>query len=503
MGDGVRKIVVVGGGTAGWMAASALAKVMGTKRYSITLVESEEIGTVGVGEATIPPFQSFNDMLGIDENTFLKAVNGTFKLGIRFENWSKPGSDYFHPFGVFGVDMSGINFTHYWLRYLKAGGPADFGLFNPQTLAARRNAFGRSQEINPNFPGVTYAFHFDAALYARFLRQFSEKIGVRRVEGRVVSVAQNGESGDITSVALGDGQTIDGDFFIDCSGFRGLLIAETLKAGFSDWSHWLPCNRAAAVPCEKTMPLLPYTRSTAREAGWQWRIPLQHRTGNGYVFCDSYLSEDQASRLLLERLDGKALAEPRILKFVTGHRREMWKNNVVALGLSAGFLEPLESTSIYLVQVAILKLLKYFPRGDTGGIMRDRFNTEMLGNFDNVKDFLIAHYKLTERDDTPFWTYCRTMDVPDSLKARLEAFERYNMSLVTDEELFREASWFAVLAGQGMMPKTYHPLADVMPEDEFKWRMDRVRQGTEGLIQGMPGHDVYITKACASQPVPA
>ncbi len=494
----MQKIVVVGGGTAGWMAAAALAKVMGTKRYSVTLVESEEIGTVGVGEATIPPFLAFNEMLGIDENAFMKAVNGTFKLGVRFENWSKPGSDYLHPFGMFGIDMSGINFTNHWLRYRKSGGSADFGLFNPQTLAARRNIFGRSQDIDPNIPPVAYAFHFDAVLYAKFLRQFSETLGVTRVEGRIVSAAQDAQTGDITGVNLSDGRVVGGDFFIDCSGFRGLLIAETLKAGYSDWSHWLPCNRAVAVPCEKTAPLLPYTRSVAREAGWQWRIPLQHRTGNGYVFCDAYLSEDEASRLILQRLDGKALADPRVLKFTTGHRREMWKNNVVALGLSAGFLEPLESTSIYLVQSAIVRLLKFFPRGDTGGVLRDRFNIEMLAEFDNVKDFLIAHYKLTERDDTPFWDYCRTMDIPDSLKMRLEAFESYNTSLVTDEELFREASWFAVLAGQGMVPRAYHPLADAMPEDEFRWRMDRVRQGTEGLIRAMPPHEAYISRTCAA-----
>ena len=496
MGDGVQKIVVVGGGTAGWMAAAALAKVMGTRRNTITLIESEEIGTVGVGEATIPTIQVFNSMMGIDENRFMRETNATFKLGIRFVDWSARGSDYFHPFGVFGVDMNGINFTHYWLRYAKTFGSDDFGLFNPQTMAARANRFGRMSEINPKAPAVNYAFHFDAGLYARFLRSIAENLGVVRREGRIVSVAQNPESGDVASIALNDGATVEGDLFIDCSGFRGLLIEETLKTGYTDWSRWLPCNRAVAVPCETMSPLTPYTTSTAREAGRQWRIPLQHRTGNGYVFCDAWLSEAEAGDTMMQQLDGKALAEPRVLQFTTGHRTKQWNRNVVAIGLASGFLEPLESTSIHLAQEAILTLIRYFPNSEISEIQRACFNRDMLAAYDNVKDFLIAHYKLTDREDTPFWRHCRHMEIPDSLAFRLESFARHNQPLVRNEELFKEASWFAVLAGQGLMPKSYHPIADIMPEDEFRWRMQRVREGTMGIVDAMPGHEAYIAQAC-------
>ncbi|CAM3224274.1 tryptophan halogenase family protein [Asticcacaulis taihuensis] len=497
MADSIRKIVVVGGGTAGWMAASALSKVFGTQKYSLTLIESDEIGTVGVGEATIPTIQEFNKLLELDENEFMKATNASFKLGIRFVDWKRQGSDYFHPFGVYGVDMN-VNFTHYWMRYHLAGGNGDFGLFNPQTIAARMNRFGRMSEINPKAPNVNYAFHFDASLYAKFLRRYSEARGVVRQEGKIIGVSQHPESGDIASVTLESGQTIAGDLFIDCSGFRGLLIEQTLKTGYEDWSQWLPCNRAVAVPCDKISGITPYTMSTAREAGWQWRIPLQHRTGNGYVFCESHLSEDKAMDLILQRLDGKPQGQPRVIRFTTGHRKKQWNRNVIAMGLASGFLEPLESTSIYLVQEAIMKLIRFFPRDRITDSLRNSFNAEMFFAYDDVKDFLIAHYKVTEREDTPFWAYCKHMDIPDSLKARLESFAQHNLSLVKPNELFKEASWFAVLAGQGLMPKSYHPVADLMPEDEFRWRMDRVREGTAGLANSMPGHEAYITKACYS-----
>ncbi len=517
----IRKLVIVGGGTAGWMAAAALSKAMGTRKYSLTLIESDEIGTVGVGEATIPTIQEFNQLLEIDENEFMKATNATFKLGIRFVDWKCKGSDYFHPFGTYGVDMS-VNFTHFWMRDHLSGGSSDFGLFNPQTLAARQGRFGRMSEINPQAPGVNYAFHFDASLYAKFLRRYSEARGVVRQEGKITSVSQHPETGDVTSVTLENGQTIAGDLFIDCSGFRGLLIEQTLKTGYTDWSQWLPCNRAAAVPCDRLrssaawaprngsgglspLPdstlsggITPYTTSTAREAGWQWRIALQHRTGNGYVFCDSFLEEDKAAEVLLQRLDGKAQADPRIIRFTTGHRKQQWNRNVIAMGLASGFLEPLESTSIYLVQEAIMKLLRYFPRDRITDSLRASFNRDMLFAYDDVKDFLIAHYKVTQREDTPFWAYCKHMDIPDSLKARLDSFEQHNMSLVRPDELFKEASWFAVLAGQGLMPKSYHPVADLMPQDEFRWRMERIREGSAGLASMMPAHEAYIAKACPS-----
>ncbi|WKL58448.1 tryptophan 7-halogenase [Asticcacaulis sp. ZE23SCel15] len=494
----ISKIVVVGGGTAGWMAAAAISKLLGTRNHSITLIESDEIGTVGVGEATIPMMQFFNKVLGLDENVFMRETNATFKLGIRFMNWSALGSDYFHPFGVYGVDMNGIGFLHYWKRFVEAGGSPDFGIFNAETMAARQNRFARVPNDNPALPAVNYAFHFDAALYARFLRRFGEALGVVRQEGKIVDVAQDGGSGDITSVTLSDGRVVEGDFFIDCSGFRGLLIEQTLKSGYEDWSKWLPCNRAVAVPCDKVGPATPYTTSTAQEAGWQWRIPLQHRTGNGYVFCDAYLDETKASELILQRLDGKAQAEPRLLKFVTGHRKKMWNHNVVAMGLSSGFLEPLESTSIYLVQAAISKLMTYFPKDGISDHQRDHFNQEMLTEYTNVKDFLIAHYKLTTREDTPFWAYCKHMDIPDSLKDRLESFKRHGLTLVRHEELFKEASWFAVLVGQGLAPQAHHPVADVMAEEEFRYRLSRIREGVTARVGGLPSHEQHVAQSCAS-----
>ncbi|CAN7430049.1 tryptophan halogenase family protein [Caulobacter sp. LjRoot300] len=495
----IRDIVVVGGGTAGWMAAAALSKVMGTQAYTITLVESELIGTVGVGEATIPMITMFNNVLGIDENEFVRETNATFKLGIEFAGWRREGHSYFHPFGQFGVDMDGINFNHYWLRWMQTGGGTDHGRFNAETEAARQGKFGRTGDGRPtSLPNINYAFQFDASLYAAYLRRYAEKRGARRVEGQIVKVERNGQDGLIESLLLKDGQTIRGDLFIDCSGFRGLLIEETLKAGYEDWSHWLPVNRAAAVPCAKVEDPVPYTRATAREAGWQWRIPLQHRTGNGYVFCDQFISEDEAARLLLTRLDGAPLAEPRILRFVTGRRRKSWIGNCVALGLASGFMEPLESTSIHLVQAGISKLLAMFPKGGFNPLIIDRYNAEMEADYVNIRDFLIAHYKITEREDTPFWRYCKSMSIPDSLATRLEIFRARGEAMVVHHELFKEQSWFAVLMGQGLTPADHHPVADLLSEDELKLRLAKVRTSIQDRVNGMPGHQQFIDKHCRS-----
>ena len=489
----IRDIVIVGGGTAGWMAAAALSKVMGTQAYTITLVESELIGTVGVGEATIPMITMFNNVLGIDEDEFIRETNATFKLGIEFAGWRREGHSYFHPFGQFGVDMDGISFNHYWLRLMQSGGGTDYGRFNAETEAARQKRFGRTgQERQGALPNINYAFQFDASLYAAYLRRFSEKRGARRVEGQVVDVARNGETGLIERLTLKDGQVIKGDLFIDCSGFRGLLIEETMKAGYEDWSHWLPVNRAAAVPCARVEEPIPYTRSTAREAGWQWRIPLQHRTGNGYVFCNDFISEDEAARLLLTRLDGEAQAEPRILRFVTGRRRKSWIGNCVALGLASGFMEPLESTSIHLVQVGISKLLAMFPQGGFSQPILDRYNAEMEADYINIRDFLIAHYKITEREDTPFWAYCKNMSIPDSLATRLEIFRTRGEAMIVHHELFKEQSWFAVLVGQGLMPVDYHPVADLLSEDELKLRLAKIRTGVQDRVAGLPSHQKFL-----------
>ena len=497
---GIKDIVIVGGGTAGWMAAAALAKILGTHRHSITLIESEQIGTVGVGEATIPMIQLYNRVLGMDENEFMRETNATFKLGIEFVDWRRPGHRYFHPFGMLGVDMDGIGFIHYWMRWHRSGGGLDYSHFNAETEAARARRFMRTDgETGPRImPAINYAFQFDASLYAADLRRFAEKRGAVRLEGKVVDVTQNSESGDIESLKLERGETVTGDLFIDCSGFRGVLIEQVYHAGYDDWSHWLPVNRAAAVPCENAGELLPYTRSTAREGGWQWRIPLQHRIGNGYVFSDQYVSEDQAVAKLVANLDGQALAEPRTLRFVTGRRRKCWVRNCVAMGLASGFLEPLESTSIHLIQVAIAKLLAMFPKDGLNPPLIARYNTEMAFEYDNVKDFLVAHYKLTEREDTPFWQYVKHMEIPDTLAEKLEVFRTRAEVMARHEELFKETSWFAVLAGQGIFPESYHPVADAISEDELRLRLTKIRTGIQNRVNGMRSHADFIREHCLS-----
>ena len=499
MNSAPKRVVILGGGTAGWMAAACMAKVFGPGGLSITLIESEDIGTVGVGEATIPMINLFNTLLGVTEADLVRETEATFKLGIEFVDWKQIGESYVHPFGDYGVAMEGINFYHFWLRLAAQEGAKDYGLFNLETLAMRSGRCGPSRTDNPQIQ-LNKAYHFDARLYAAFLRRYAEARGVVRIEGKVDTVQQNAETGYVTGLGLDGDRRVEGDLFIDCSGFSAVLIGKTLGVDFHDWSHWLPCNRAVAVPCENAGPPTPFTRATAREAGWQWRIPLQHRMGNGYVFCDAFLSEDEASSLLLSRLDGKALAEPRLLKFTTGHRELMWDKNVIGLGLASGFLEPLESTSIYLVQSALARLMEVFPRETINPRVRDKFNADMITEYERIRDFLIAHYKLTERDDTPFWTHCRTMDIPDTLKTRLDIFENDGLLPDYPHDLFRDTSWFSVLVGQGLYPKTYHPLADAISRDELIGRMSQVRNWTTSRAHALPSHSAYIDRVKAAKP---
>ena len=498
----LRDIVIVGGGTAGWMAAAAFAKVIGTQTHSITLIESEEIGTVGVGEATIPPIMQYNRLLEIEEDEFVRETNATFKLGIEFIDWRKTGSSYFHPFGLFGATIKGgVGFMNYWLRWVQSGGDPDFSRFIAEGMAAREGKFAR-MPASPDgqLPPINYAYQFDAATYAAYLRRYAERRGVVRREGRVVDAEQNSETGYIEAVKLADGSRVAGDFFIDCSGFRGLLIEGVLNAGFDDWSHWLPNNRAAAVPCRRVEDPTPFTRSTAREAGWQWRIPLQHRTGNGYVFCDAHISEDEASRLLLERLDGEPLTDPKILRFTAGKRRLGWVKNCLAVGLSSGFLEPLESTSIHLIQVAIMKLLELWPMRTVNPILIDQYNRELDLVYDHVRDFIIAHYKVTDRDDTPFWQYCRNMTVPDSLAAKLELFRERGETRMAPGDLFSETSWFAVLYGQGLVPRSYHPIANALPADELQVVLAKVGAAIKQRVDSLPSHAAFIERCCTARP---
>ena len=498
----IRNIVILGGGTAGWMSAAALAKASGSQNVNITLIESEQIGTVGVGEATIPAIQQYNKLLEINEDEFVRATNATFKLGIEFIDWRRLDHCYFHQFGLIGADVGGgVPFSNYWLRWVLAGGGGeepDILRFNAETEAARAGKFGRSDRNDKaGLPNINYAFQFDASLYAAFLRSYSERRGVRRIEGKVVKVNQNGESGFIDSLGFDDGRKIAGDLFLDCSGFRAFLIEGVFEAGFEDWSQWLPTNRAATVACERIEDPTPFTRSTARESGWQWRIPLQHRTGNGYVFCNEFISDDEASDKLLSRLDGQPQTEPRILRFTAGQRRKAWIKNCVAVGLSGGFLEPLESTSIHLVQAAVTKLLDYFPDRDCSCELIDRYNTETRLSYEAIRDFIIAHYKVTEREDTDFWRYCKYISIPETLRSRIGLFKSRGSALPEFYDLFREDSWFAVLYGQGIVPHSYHPFADAMPQDELLLTLRKIRQAIQDRVDILPPHQVFLDHCCS------
>jgi tryptophan halogenase len=493
----VRRIVIAGGGTAGWMTAAALARVLGGA-CEIRLVESDDIGTIGVGEATIPHIAEFNRALGIDEDAFLRATRGSFKLGIEFVNWGAVGDRYVHGFGRAGQVSEGPAFHHFWLRMRALGQAAPLEQYSINTAAPRQARFMRARPEMAGSPlgDIAHAFHFDAGLYAAFLRRHAEGLGVRRSEGQIAQVVQHAETGFVQALVLQGGARIEGDFFIDCTGLRALLIEQTLHAGFEDWSHWLPCDRALAVPCESAGPLLPMTRSTAHRAGWQWRIPLQHRTGNGHVYSSAFIAEQAAQDTLLQHLDGKALAEPRLLKFLTGHRKQFWQKNVVAVGLSSGFMEPLESTSIHLIQTAIARIVNFFPNAgfDTADIAA--YNAMTLWEYERIRDFLILHYKVTTRSDSEFWNYCRTMPVPDSLQRKLALFGS-NARLFRDgEELFTELSWLQVMVGQGLVPRGYHALAELRPAAEVQAYLTNVQTVIARCVAAMPTHEAFIAEHC-------
>ncbi|MFM6931879.1 MAG: tryptophan halogenase family protein, partial [Novosphingobium sp.] len=463
----IREILIVGGGSAGWMTAASLSQALrGDCR--ITLIESEEIGTVGVGEATIPPIRTYNETLGIAEADFVRETKASFKLGIEFVDWGKQGHRYFHPFGGHGRNFDYVPLHQYWVKARAEGEQAPIDDWSMAWQIARLNRFAPpSQDPRSVLSTYDYAYHCDAGLYAQYLRRYAEAKGVVRIEGKIGGVSLNPETGFVESVTLEDGRSFGAELFIDCSGFRGLLIEGALHTGYEDWTHWLPCDRAVAMPCENAGEPTPYTRSTAREAGWQWRIPLQHRTGNGYVYCSQFLADDKAADLLASRLDGKALGVPRPLRFTTGRRKQHWNRNVVAIGLSSGFLEPLESTSIHLIQANISKLIALFPDKDFDPATIAEFNRISTIETERIRDFIILHYKATERDDTPFWNYCRTMDVPDTLQRKMDLWMANGRIFREDEELFAEESWIQVFLGQGMIPRGYDPLVDIKSETQI------------------------------------
>ena len=497
--DNIKKIVIVGGGTAGWMTAAAFSKFFKNQFCEVLLVESDDIGTIGVGEATIPQIQVFNQSLNIDENDFIRKTQGSFKLGIEFVNWGKIGESYIHAFGGVGNDMDSIPFYHYWLKLNKQGGAVDIGEYCFNSLASRKNKFMRSIDAgNSPLSNIAYAYHFDAGLYAKYLREFSEKLGVQRIEGRISNVSLDESSGYIKSVSLENGQEIDGDFFIDCSGLHALLIGKALNVEYEDWSHWLPCDSAWAVPSQKLDPLPSYTRATAHTAGWQWRIPLQHRTGNGHVFSRRFTDVDTAKDVLLNNIQGETLAEPRLIKFVTGRRKQFWHKNCVAIGLSSGFMEPLESTSIHLVQSAIARIMSVFPRKTISQVEIDIYNEQVGFEYERIRDFLILHYKVTSRNDSEFWNYCREMSVPDSLIQKIEVFKENAHVHRFNSELFNEISWVEVMLGQGLYPKGYHPLVDVVPDAEFNRRMAHIKRVLDTAVDYLPAHAQYIAEHCVA-----
>ncbi|WP_435214162.1 tryptophan halogenase family protein [Luminiphilus sp. nBUS_16] len=486
----IKHVVVAGGGTAGWMAAAAVAKLLG-KTVKVSLVESEEIGTVGVGEATIPTLLTLHELLKIKEQDFISAVGGTFKLGISFENWRDVGEDYIHSFGYTGKDCWAAGFQHFWLKGKELGISKEFGEYCNEWAAAKQNRFA----VLPN-QNLNYAYHFDSSRYSKFLRKIAEEHGAVRIEGKIEAVQQHENTGFITGLRLESGQQIEGDFFVDCTGFRGLLIEQTLHAGYDDWQHWLPCDRALAVQTENVQPPIPYTRSIAHEAGWQWRIPLQHRTGNGLVYCSKFWSQDEAEAKLRGNLEGEMVTEPRPIKFQTGTRRRHWVKNCVAVGLSSGFMEPLESTSIHLIQRSIVRFMQMFPSDGVRQPDIDEFNSQMKFEIENIRDFIILHYHVTNRTDTPFWRHCRTMEIPESLQHRIDLFKETGRVFKVPTELFGENSWTQVMLGQGLSPEQYHPIVNMMDEQELRDFLGGIHGSVERLVSQLPEHQRFIDHYC-------
>ena len=493
----VRRVVIAGGGTAGWMVAACLSKTLG-KGLDIRLVESDEIGTVGVGEATIPTLLTYQELVGIPEQEFMAETQATFKLGIKFEGWRNVGEDYIHSFGLTGTDHWTAGFQHFWLKGRQRKLAREYGEYCLELRAAEENRFAHLPRA-----GLNYAFHLDASLYAKYLRKISTHFGVQRVEGKIAQVVQHPD-GDIAALKLGDGSLLEGDLFIDCTGMRSLLLGETLGVKYQDWSHWLPCNRAVAVQTKSVGPAVPYTRSIAHPFGWQWRIPLQHRVGNGMVYSNRHVSDDEALATLMNNVQGEVLTQPRVIPFLPGQRETVWEKNCVAIGLSSGFLEPLESTSIHLIQRGIIRLMQSFPNEGIRQVDIDEVNAKAVSEMEHIRDFIILHYKVTNRTDSAFWDDCRTMDVPASLKHRIDLFTQTGRVFRAGNELFAENSWIQVMLGQGITPQQSHHIADLMDDRELGAFLEEIRARVERTVAQLPPHADYVTRYCqgASRPMP-
>jgi tryptophan halogenase len=488
----ITKIVIVGGGTSGWLAAAMLAQHFKRELCEIELVESAEIGTIGIGESTVPPFVGLLRRLGIDEVDFIQATQATYKLGIKFVDWQTRSQQYFHPFGALGKRIGEQDFYQCWLKARAMGETSALQDFSPCNVMAEHGRFFQPEKAqNTPIGGANYALHIDAREVAIYLRRYAEVRGVVRHEGQVTQVMQ-GDNGFIESVVLADGRQLAGDFFIDCTGFKALLIEKQLGTAFEDWSHYLPCDRAIAVKTEGSSPILPYTLATARKAGWTWRIPLQQRVGHGYVYASRFCSDADAKSTLLQSLDGNVAEDPRLIPFMTGRRREIWKHNCLSLGLAAGFIEPLESTSIHLIARGMEFFLRYFPDRDCDAALRREYNRRMSADYEEVRDFIVLHYAATSREDTPFWRWCRQIVLPDSLRERIELFRAHGGLREGVDELFRNTSWQSVFEGMGIRPEKHHPRVDHMDPEQIRSSLRRAKQAIHGMVKTLPTHDEFL-----------
>jgi tryptophan halogenase len=488
----LRRIVIAGGGTAGWMAAAAIARTMG-RAVEVTLIESDAIGTIGVGESTIPPLVTFNRLLGIKEAEFMRATQATFKLGILFDNWKEPGHSYFHSFGLTGKDHWSAGFQHFWLYGREKGHEQPYDDYCLELIAALKGKFAHLPD-----DGMNYAYQLDSGLYAKFLRTMAEADGTTRIEGRIAEAQLDGESGDIAALLLDSGIRVEGDLFLDCTGFRALLIEGALHAGFDDWTHYLPCDSAIAIQTENVGPAVPYTRAMAHDAGWQWRIPLQHRTGNGIVYCSRYLSKEDALERLLGNIEGRTLVQPNVLRFAAGARRRQWHRNCVAIGLAGGFMEPLESTAIHLIQRAVLRLIRMMPLRQISERDIAEFNDQQHTDMLQILDFLVLHYKATERRDSAFWRHCASMAIPDTLAQKIELFRETGRVFRKNEELFAENSWVQVMMGQGIVPRSHHPVAEKLRDEELERLLATLRDNVARTVASLPQHAAYVAQYCGA-----